>query len=128
MSNQILNPQKVHTIFYSCLFEKDENFGDHVAVEGITMTVGFHPGRLQAHKAEIEEMLGELPSSFQMEQGGGMSFLLACYDKDGNQWTSLHQIMEKLFLLGMGIGRVECILSREFWTSLPGGMPYYVIN
>jgi len=127
MSTQILNPQKVHTIFTSCLFTDGENAEDHVAVEGITMNVGFHPGRLQAQKPKIEEMLGELPSSFQQEIGGGMSFLGACNDKYDNLWTGSHQTMQELFLLGMGIGRVVCILPRELWTSLPGGMPYYAI-
>jgi len=36
--------------------------------------------------------------------------------------------MEKLFLLGLAIEKVKCLMPREVWPALPGGMPYYVIN
>ena len=35
--------------------------------------------------------------------------------------------MEELFCLGIAIGRVECLIPREMWKILPGGVPYYVI-
>jgi len=40
----------------------------------------------------------------------------------------MHQIVEELFCLAMGLGLAECQLPREMWSMFPGGMPYYVIN
>ena len=122
-----LNPSKVENVFLDCLFKEGEDKSNHVEAQGIMTNVGFHPKRLESHKAEIEEMLNELPSEFQQSGGGGWSFLNACNDKHGNQWTGLHQIMEQLVLLGIGLGKVKFQLPREVWSALPGGMPYFVV-
>ncbi|MEK7645754.1 MAG: hypothetical protein AAB374_01460 [Patescibacteria group bacterium] len=123
-----LNPEQVNAVFMDCLFKDGEDTSKHVKAEGITTTVGFHPERLESHKAEIEAMLDELPNEFKKSGGGGWSFLNACNDKHGNQWTGFHQRMEQLFQLGIGIGKVQSQLPREMWLALPGGMPYYIID
>jgi len=122
-----LKANKVESIFMDCLFKEGENHEHIVEAKGPITHVGFHPDRLTSHKQEIEEMLQDLPDDFHSSKGGGMSFLNACMDKYGNQWGE-HQTMEQLFLLGMAIKKVECLMPREFWPTLPGGMPYYVIN
>ena len=124
----ILNAERVNEVFLDCLFREGEDTSKHIKAEGITTTAGFHPERLNSHKAEIEAMLDELPNEFQKQGGGGMSFLEACNDKHGEQWTGLHCVMEQLFQLGIAIGKVSLLLPREVWSGLPGGMPYYVIN
>lgn len=128
MNATILDPARVEAIFLDCLFEEGEDTSNHVRAEGVQQTAGFHPDRLQSHKAEIEAMLDELPEEFKESGGGGWSFLNACNDKHGNQWTGLHQRMEQLFQLGIGIGKVRATLPREMWSALPGGVPYYVIT
>ncbi|MDP3729721.1 MAG: hypothetical protein Q8R26_03185 [bacterium] len=120
----VLDPERVKAVFADCLFRDDEDTSNHVKAEGIVMNVGFHPERLQSHKAEIESMLDKLPNEFKKSGGGGGSFLNACNDKHGNQWTDLHQRMEQLFQLGIGISKVQYCLPREMWSALPGGMPY----
>jgi hypothetical protein len=124
----ILNSEKVEAIFMDCLFKDGEDTSNHVRVEGIMSTVGFNPERLEIHRADIEAMLNELPDQFKKSGGGGWSFLNACDDKYGNQWTGFHQHMDQLFQLGVGLDKVQCQLPREMWSVLPGGMPYYVIN
>jgi hypothetical protein len=101
---------------------------NHIAVQGITCSAGFHPGRVAERKGKIKELLRELPDSFHKGKGGGMSFLEACLDRHGNQWTGLHQRMDQLFMLGTAIGAVNMCLPREMWETLPGGMPYYVVD
>ncbi len=128
MTATTINPERVHAIFFDCLFKEGEDTSKHVKVEGITANVGFHPERLNGHKAEIEAMLNELADDFKKSGGGGMSFLNACNDKYGNQWTGLHQRMEQLFQLGIGVGKAELLMPREMWGVLPGGMPYCVVN
>ena len=128
MSTTILDSDKVNAIFMDCLFKDEEDTSKHVKAEGITRDVGFHPERLEGHKVEIVTMLDELPDEFKKSGGGGMSFLNACNDKHGNQWTDLHQRMEQLFQLGIGVGKAELLMPRKVWGALPGGMPYYVVT
>lgn len=125
---EILSAERVEQIFLDCLFKEGEDTNNYIEAEGITGKVGFHPGRLESHKTEIEAMLNELPDEFKKSKGGGWSFLNACVDKNGNQWTGFHKIMEQLFQLGIAIGKAEYTLSREMWKILPGGMPYIAIS
>ena len=127
MSNRILTDERVTTIFRDCLFKGDEDTSSHIRSAGIMMTVGFHPGRLEGHAKEIVAMLHELPDTFLKSKGGGWSFLNACMDRHGNQWTDFHRTMDLLFMLGMAIQKVECPAAREDWSRLPGGMPYYIV-
>ena len=124
----VLSADHVNEVFLDCLFRDGEDTSNQIKAEGVVRNVGFHPGRLEIHRAEIETMLDELPDAFKKSGGGGWSFLNACEDKHGSQWTSLHQRMEQLFQLGLAIGKVKYQLPREMWTMLPGGMPYLVIN
>ena len=129
MNKQIvLTAEQVNAIFMDSLFREGEDTSNHIKAEGIINSVGFHPERLQYHKIEIEAMLDELPENFKKSGGGGWSFLNACNDKHGNQWTGLHQHMEQLFQLGIGIGKVKYLTPRDMWSVLPGGMPYIVIE
>lgn len=121
-----LNDQRVEKVFLDCLFKEGEDTTNHVKAEGVERIVGFHPERLDSHKEEISTMLDELPDEFKKSGGGGMSFLNACNDKHGNQWTGLHLRMEQLFQLG--VGKVECLTPRAMWSMLPGRVPYYVVN
>lgn len=123
-----LTAERVETIFKDCLYGEGEDTTDHVKAPGITSNVGFHPGRLAGHKAAIEEMLDDLPDSFKKTGGGGMSFLSACEDRHGAQWTGFHQRMEQLFQLGVAVGKAALVFPREKWARLPGGMPYYLVN
>ena len=128
MKDNKLTSDRVGIIFEDCLFKEKEDTSNYVKAEGIMTNVGFHPDRLESHKAEVDEMLEQLPNEFQKSGGGGWSFLNACNDRDGNQWTGLQQVMEQLFLLGIALKRVKIQLPRELWSSLPGGMPYLVVD
>ncbi len=127
MGKSALTAEKVVAVFEDCLFKDGEDTANHVKAEGITTIVRFHPQRLEGHRKDIEAMLAGLPDNFQAS-GGGMSFLNACLDRDGNQWTGMHQTMEQLFQLGIAIGKVKPCLPRDMWSVLPGGMPYYVVS
>lgn len=124
----VLDPERVNQIFCECLICGNEVTSLNVQAEGVTNTASFDTFRLQSHKAEIESLLDELPEQFKRSVGGGWSFLSACNDKHGNQWTGLHARMEQLFQLGIAIGRVKPLLPKKMWNVFPGGMPYYVID
>lgn len=119
-----LTSRRVDELMRACLFQDDETFDGAITVEGIINNYGFHPGRIAEHAGEIGELLAELPDEFQADKGGGWSFLSACDDRHGNQWTGLHLVMERLFCLGIAAGKAEWLLPRKLWQALPGGMPY----
>ena len=123
----MLDANKVRAVFVDSLFKDGEPTDDMVKVEGITANVGFHPQRLESHREEIIGFLRQLPDSFMKFKGGGMSFLNAAEDREGNLWGQ-HQNMQELFMLGMGIGRVTAPLPQALWGILPGGMPYYTVD
>jgi hypothetical protein len=102
-----------------------------VHVDGILHPWGFHRERLESHRVEISKMLQGLPIEFRDQAhggGGGWSFLNACQDANDVQWTGLHQTMDVLICLGIGLGLAEWLLPRDMWEALPGGMPYFVVK
>ena len=122
-----LTSKKVELIFTDCLFKYGEDTSDPAIAEGITSGFGFNKERLESHKEDISTMLSQLPKEFQSNDGGGMSFLNACNNAKGEQWTGLHFVMEQLFSLGQACGKVKCLMPRDMWSVLPGGMPYYSV-
>ncbi len=135
-----IKSNRVEEIFNECLYgepelnitrgndlESGEVPADAVVAHGVMNKVIFHPGRLEANRGEIIDMLLQLPEPFMLSKGGGWSFLQACQDRNGDQWTGLHLIMDQLFTLGIAIGRAKNLLPREMWSALPGGMPYLAV-
>lgn len=122
-----LTSKNVESIFMDCLFREGEDTTDPAIAEGITSKFGFHKGRLESHRDNISDMLSQLPKEFQKDGGGGMTFLNACNNAKGEQWTGLHSIMEELFSLGQACGKAKCLMPRDMWSVLPGGMPYYAV-
>ena len=122
-----LNSETVREIFLDCLFKENENRYNAIMAAGITFSVGFNPIRLNKHKEDIVQLLDNLKDEFKQDLGGGYSFLEACCDKYGNHWGE-HRNVEELFLLGIAIDKVEYLLPRELWMTLPGGVPYLVIK
>ncbi len=128
----MIDANKVDEVFRDCLFRNDEiKDGKPIlepkVVDGVLNKVGFHPERILTYKEQIIGWLNELSDDFKVGKGGGMSFLNACNTKDDEQWTGMHQRMDQLFCLGMGIDKVQYQMPREMWSSLPGGMPYLAI-
>jgi hypothetical protein len=118
-----LTAENVSAVVVDCLFRDGEDHADMVVVEGITTKWGFHPDRLKEHREDIRSLLGQLPEEFAQ----GWSFLNACVDRKGEQWGE-HRSMDELFSLGQATGLVACLMPREFWGALPGGMPYYQVR
>ena len=119
-----LSTESVEAIVKDCLFRDDEDKTVYILAEGIVQSYGFHPERLESHRMEITALLAELPDLFREDKGGGMTFLDACQDRHGNQWTSYHRTMDALFCLGIALGLAEYLLPRDMWQAMPGGVPY----
>jgi len=129
-----LTAENVKKTLLDCLFTdeelkacngKPEKF---VMAEGVMMKVGFHPERLESHRAEVSSMLSELPPEFMHDNpSGGWSFLNACMTKNGEQWGE-HPNIDELLLLGFGLNMVKYLLPRPVWKAMPGGVPYFIVN
>lgn len=127
-----LTPHTVESVLVSCLFgegtSQEDALKTAITVKGICQNFGFDPAKIKANKDTIYELLQQLPPEFMASGGGGMSFLNACIDKNGNQWTGEHRTVEQLMVLGIAANFVTYCLPREMWPTLPGGMPYFVIT
>jgi hypothetical protein len=126
--DRILTSDRVMEIFAECLQEENHESRNQIKVEGIVTTAFFDLDILKNHTTEIVKMLNELPANFNINTGGGWSFLMACKDKNGIQWTGSHDVMEKLFMLGIAINKVKYLLPKSHWHMFYGGMPYLTIN
>lgn len=122
-----LTAENVTQTMMNCLFHDGEDHTNFVKAEGITRNFGFHPDRLEESKQDIIDYLTQLPANFRKSGGGGWSFLQACMTEDGRHWGEHHN-MEDLFALGCAIGKCHCLVPRDMWHILPGGVPYYVID
>jgi hypothetical protein len=120
-----INSQEVEVAFLSCLCGNSE---DGIEIAGVANKYRLHRERLECTRALVSSWLTLLPPQFHKATGGGWSFLNACDEADGTQWTGFHQRMEELFVLGLGLGLVQECTPREMWSLLPGGVPYYVID
>ena len=101
-------------------------------MEGVASRYGFHPGRAAEQKSVIAEMLAQLPHQFREGSGpggtGGWSFLNGCTTDSGELWTGDQMAVEMLFALGMAAGLATCLVPRDLWPALPGGVPYYSVK
>ena len=127
----MIDAKRITEIVKDCLFRDDEVIDgkpttDPVLVSGVVIRIGFHKERLESHREEVKAMLSELPLDFQPNGGGGSSFLNMCMDKFGNQWGE-HRNMDELCALAIGLGLGGFPMGREFWSALPGGVPYFSI-
>lgn len=123
-----LTPTNVEQTFNECLFKQGEDTTNYIESCAVMMRVGFHPERIEEKRKDIEEMLLQLHDNFKQSIGGGWTFLNACLTKTGDQWTGEHQTMDCLVALGLAIKKVEFQMPREFWSSMPGGMPFFMVK
>jgi hypothetical protein len=123
-----LVPQEIRELLELCRFGDSDSADQKQTVRGVVHTFRLHHDRVGAQRRKIEELLGELPTEFRRTGKGGWSFLYACMDRHGAQWTGFHRDIEILVVLGIAIGKVEFQFPREDWPALPGAMPYIVID
>lgn len=104
--------------------EMPEDQRPFIAVQGVIHNVAFHPQRLESHRDEIRGMLEQLPDSFRVSVGGGMSFLNMCMTRDDQLWGE-HPNVEQLATMAIALGLGTWPAPKEMWSILPGGMPYF---
>lgn len=123
----VLTPYAVETIFNECSVKV--NPGDNPAIKtfpGIQDDTKFHLDtvKLASYKDCIIALLLQLPEEFIDD---GTSFKYGCLNKNREQWTGIHHVAQKLFLLGMGIDMVCYSMPRKIWKMIPGGLPFFTV-
>ena len=116
-----LSSENVQKIFDECFYVTGDK-----KVAGVAHEFAFDSNKLEENSDKIRDMLHQLPENFMKDSGGGWSFLMACNDKNGEQWNGLHLRMEQLFAMGEAVGKVKSLLPRDMWKVLPCDVPYYV--
>lgn len=90
--------------------------------------VHFDKTRLESKKAEIAEILLEMDDNFFISgESKGWTFLNLPFDRHGDQWCE-QPTAAALCILGIALQLVKYVLPKEFWVSLPGGVPYLSID
>lgn len=129
----MLSATRVQEILLDCFFDDPEIKSaedlpeDALIIQGLVRTFAFQQERVTKYAGEIRSMLEQLPETFRESEGGGASFLEACFDKDGNHWAE-HRTMEELFCLGMAADLVKLCTPRDIWYLLPGGVPFFTVT
>lgn len=102
-----------------------------IFVESVASKVLFNPDRIAESREEIRSILRDMDSKFMKQtpedDKSGYSFLAMPFDKDGVHWCE-QPTADLLVALGIACGFIEYLVPREAWPSLPGGVPYFVIN
>ena len=135
MQTYALTHEAVKALMMDCLFsEKDfppNTVPDNaVKADGIVHDYGFDPAKLAANTDKIKALLPEIGIEFfpESEGGwGGMSFLRLPLRRDGSQWGD-QPMAECLYCLAAAIGHARFIMPREFWSVMPGHVPYILFS
>lgn len=122
-----LTSQNVKDLFQKVLFNDGEDTTNYVPVQGITISMGLHPGRLEEIKPQVKELLEQLPKEFHKDHGGGTTFMSMPALADGSMWGEQRNAQE-LLLMGLATGYLTYCLPREMWMVLPGGVPYVTFD
>lgn len=125
----MLNASRVNEILMDCLLTNDQIEDgrpkqgiDVIYASSVMNQFGLQKVKVNEHEKEIKSLLSLIDPSF----AKGMSFLNMCMDKDGNHWGE-HRNCDELLALGNAVGCAEIITALPA-ASLPGGMPYILIN
>lgn len=121
-----LTAANVTAVFKDCLAESVQAATQ--IVDGVRIKACFDRDKVTANRENILSMLSCLPEQFHALNGGGWTFLNMCMTADCIQWTDFHETCDNLVCLGIAIGAVKFLLTREFWQCFPGGMPYLTID
>lgn len=136
----MIDPERVTEILIDCLLTDDEAVQLGLAgsverevelpecivkCEGVIIGAGLMKARLETYRDEVKGFLNQLPDKFHDK---GESFLAACADEKGNQWTGMHKSVDELFVLGIGLGFVTLLGKGKLALMMPGGLPYIQIK
>lgn len=130
--------ERVHALLKKCLINDEAlaNAADAnpalvadkvVIADAVVHKLALSTAAIAENREEIRSLLNEMDRDFHADGGGGMSMMRMPMDKNGAQWGEQR---DAAFLTALGIaaGMARYTMPRDFWPSLPGGMPYVTID
>lgn len=121
---------RIRAIFDDCLLPNNyTNETKCISIQGVTAIFGLDPEKIEKHRTEIYDLMKVLPHTFWENPIGndGYSFLRLPFTKDNVQWGEQKNAQE-LMVLGLAAGYMQYLFSKEYWTELPGSVPYIIIH
>lgn len=131
----MLNGQNVMDLMDFCVLTKEETetrrVGTNeqikkttVVVPGCVALVAFDRARLEIKRNDIMELLNQLPVAFREPT----NFVLACEDRNGDEWTANASVIDELFMLGEAIDKVVNLYNYIAVKFMRGkAFPFYQI-
>lgn len=118
----MIRSKRVIEIFSECLLREEDLVGENNVVKaiyskGLRGNVPFHPEKINCYKEEIKEMLKSLPIDFKKNWG----FLDLCHPVEDGLWSNIHEVCEKILLLGIAIGDINCLFPYKDPMPMPKG-------
>ena len=86
---------------------------------------------LEENREKISALLDQLPAMYQylLEVCGcRFNFLRTARDAPPYACWAVVVAMKALYMMALVTGLVKEVAPREFWDTLPGGQPYYVVK
>lgn len=127
-----LTSKNLQDVYWDCHFNgRDQNMPLGITIKefsGVGTITDLHMEKVELNREKIEALLSQLPTNFYEKKGGGWTFLNACIDNKGNQWTDHHSVVDMLVVLGLAIDKLYFLTPKELWTHFPGGVPYICIK
>lgn len=106
----------------------DENNQRYVRVKGVAHDFAFVRDRLDGIRSDYIALCVEmLPDLFYQSKGGGWTFLDLPFDRNEERWGEQRDA-EVFLAIGLALDIAKYSLGREFWSALPGGVPYVVFD
>lgn len=100
--------ERVESMYLDCLYTfQDETRLYWMVIDPNGLRVCLHPARVGKHLGEIESVLSMFPHKFYAVNGAGAPLHQACIDNTGNVWATDYSLVNKIFVLGIAIGRVD---------------------
>ena len=104
----MISAEHVEAMYLDCLYRFEDQARLYwMVIDPDGVRVCLHPGRVGEHLSEIESVLSHLPHMFYAVNGSGAPLSEACVDILGCTWASDYSHINKIFVLGVAIGRVE---------------------
>lgn len=120
-----LTEATVDRIYKDCLATREdiENEDDYTKAEGIDSVSFFNTEKLNNHKNEVKELVGQIRCIDK-----GISFLNMSFDHNGSHTTSYKSHMCQLIKLGVASGFLQYTVDRQCIDNLPVYVPFIVLT
>lgn len=122
-----LTAENVYATFFDSLALDGESGHLTTRVRGLATDYLLNVARLTSHAETVRSFLGRVSTRFYIDRGGGHCLDALGTRRDGVQWGDTYDV-ERLLVLGLGLGLASFCLTRRRWHLFPQGRPFVSLN